>query len=706
MRKLFLIIALAIAAAATGAAQSSTPQRIVYRATLPATCSPATASLVRATVAPYGLFNCTATNTWTAVESGAGGAAGVSSFNLRTGAVSLQSSDVSTALGYSPLSPTGNGSGLTSVNAASISGQTLANLDARYTAAGAGGNMTGSGLTTNFLPKVSGTSTSLVNSTISQTSDGITLAQNSSVTGTFSTTGAVTLGNTLFVTSTARANNGFVVPYGIGYKSRNSGDTADVDLIKYDTGYVHIGNTGTDISLDNDVEVFGAISQEGGSFSTDGSISAPIGTVSATRLISTVATGTSPLTVASTTLVSNLNAERVGGQTLTNLDARYTAAGAGGNMTGSGLTTNFLPKVSGTSTSLVNSTISQTSDGITLAQNSSVTGTFSTTGAVTLGNTLFVTSTARANNGFVVPYGIGYKSRNSGDTADVDLIKYDTGYVHIGNIGADISLDNDVEVFGAISQEGGSFSTDGSISAPVGTVSATRLISTVATGTSPLQVTSTTLVSNLNAERVGGQTLTNLDSTYINASGDTMTGLLEIQAGNPTHGGLFLYNPVNNADTAGSIPAFTIYRTGKSGVSYSSMATITLGRFSQSSPGSNTQLDILLGAGATDVANVTALSLRADGAHTIFGTLGITGGATVGNDLSVTGEIFGTTITLTDADIGSVYSTYVRLFGGTRPACASSNRGTIHTLYGGAGVADVSSQCQKTAADTYAWVNF
>lgn len=56
------------------------------------------------------------------------------------------------------------------------------------------------------------------------------------------------------------------------------------------------------------------------------------------------------------------------------------------------------------------------------------------------------------------------------------------------------------------------------------TVQATRLISTIATGTAPLTVTSTTKVTNLNVDLLDG-----LDSTaFVLKSGDTMTGALTI----------------------------------------------------------------------------------------------------------------------------------------------------------------------------------
>lgn len=75
---------------------------------------------------------------------------------------------------------------------------------------------------------------------------------------------------------------------------------------------------------------------------------------------------------------------------------------------------------------------------------------------------------------------------------------------------------------------GGTLGVTGAITGS-STVQGTRLISTVATGTAPLTVASTTMVSNFNAEYVGGQNLTNLDARYVDASGDTMSGALTLE---------------------------------------------------------------------------------------------------------------------------------------------------------------------------------
>jgi hypothetical protein len=54
------------------------------------------------------------------------------------------------------------------------------------------------------------------------------------------------------------------------------------------------------------------------------------------------------------------------------------------------------------------------------------------------------------------------------------------------------------------------------------------ITSTVATGTAPITVASTTVASNLNADMVDGQHLADLDTRYVNATGDTMTGALVV----------------------------------------------------------------------------------------------------------------------------------------------------------------------------------
>jgi hypothetical protein len=68
---LSIIFLLCLTASVFG--QVSSPSRVVYRSALPATCTPATSPMVRLTVAPYSLNNCTATNTWGGVGGFTGG---------------------------------------------------------------------------------------------------------------------------------------------------------------------------------------------------------------------------------------------------------------------------------------------------------------------------------------------------------------------------------------------------------------------------------------------------------------------------------------------------------------------------------------------------------------------------------------------------------------------------------------------------------
>jgi hypothetical protein len=70
MKRLILLISVLLCAQ-LAQAQISSPARVVYRPSLPATCTPGTSPMVRLTLAPYSLNNCTATNTWSLITAGA-----------------------------------------------------------------------------------------------------------------------------------------------------------------------------------------------------------------------------------------------------------------------------------------------------------------------------------------------------------------------------------------------------------------------------------------------------------------------------------------------------------------------------------------------------------------------------------------------------------------------------------------------------------
>lgn len=72
--KLLCLVLLVSHLSVLAQAQISTPVRVRYLSTLPVTCSPETSAMVRLTNAPYTLYNCTATDTWTEVGAGAASA--------------------------------------------------------------------------------------------------------------------------------------------------------------------------------------------------------------------------------------------------------------------------------------------------------------------------------------------------------------------------------------------------------------------------------------------------------------------------------------------------------------------------------------------------------------------------------------------------------------------------------------------------------
>lgn len=111
---------------------------------------------------------------------------------------------------------------------------------------------------------------------------------------------------------------------------------------------------------------------------------------------------------------------------------------------------------------------------------------------------------------------------------------------------------------------------------PIGTVTGTRLISSIATGTAPLSITSTTLVSNLNSDLLDGQHgsyFENRDTTAVGFSGGTLT--LTRAAGNLTVGLDGRYLPLTGGALTGTISIDTSGSTG-------STSTVIIKRSGQS----------------------------------------------------------------------------------------------------------------------------
>jgi hypothetical protein len=281
-----------------------------------------------------------------------------------------------------------------------------------------------------------------------------------------------------------------------------------------------------------------------------------VGSVQGTQLISTIATGTAPLSVTSTTQVANLNAASAGNLT-------GGAAGSLPYQTGAGATsllaagTSSQVLVSGTTPAWTNTpTLTGTNfTGIPNAAltNSSVTITAGTGmsggGAVALGSSITLTNAgvisitgttnqvvASASTGAVtlsLPQSIATTSgptfatlglssagasliqTTSGDVTTTGAVYHrfndtngNAGYIGFGGTASTLNLYNYKNGPIVISTNGTTALTisAGGNATAVGTVQGTQLISTIATGTAPLSVTSTTQVANLNAASAGNLT--------------------------------------------------------------------------------------------------------------------------------------------------------------------------------------------------------
>lgn len=288
------------------------------------------------------------------------------------------------------------------------------------------------------------------------------------------------------------------------------------------------------------------------------------------RLTLSQADGTPPLIITSKSMVTNLNAEYVGGQTLAGLDGRYVDV-AGDTMTGT--------------LNLRAGTAAAGSAPIKFAASSAKMATPEANAFEWDGTYLYITTPggARKTIAYVDTIGTGTSA-----TSDKWTL---ARTVTFGNVSGDITgsftIDGSADVSNVVltiapnSVALGTDTTGNYIGAVTGTtnqITATatgtepttialslpqdihttatptfgRLTLSQADGTSPLIVTSQTMVTNLNAEFIAGQNLTALDTRFVNVTGDTMTGTLTsshtgVVAGTPADGTVFDFQTNNNA---------------------------------------------------------------------------------------------------------------------------------------------------------------
>jgi hypothetical protein len=304
--------------------------------------------------------------------------------------------------------------------------------------------------------------------------------------------------------------SGQTFPGGGGGSGTITGVTAGTDLTGGGTSgtvTLNLNTTATDARYSR----LAAANTFTGNQSVTGNVAAT-GTVSGSQLVSSVATGTAPLVVSSTTEVTNLNAGLLGGKAAAafpSLAAANTFTGnqsvtgnvaATGTVSGSQLVSSV---ASGTAPLVVTSTteVTNLNAGLlggkaatafpSLAANT-FTGNQSVTGNVTATGT--VTATGNVSGKQLVA---------SAATGTAPLIVSST--TEVTNLNAGLLGGKAATAFPSLAAANtftGNQSVTGNVAA-TGSVSGSQLVSSVATGTAPLIVSSTTAVPNLDASLLG-----------------------------------------------------------------------------------------------------------------------------------------------------------------------------------------------------------
>lgn len=299
--------------------------------------------------------------------------------------------------------------------------------------------------------------------------------------------------------------------------------------------------------------------------------------ISASKLISTVISGTSPLTVSSTTRVANLNVDRANLSDYVNVQRQttgvYYPTFVNGNATSNyqmGVSANLSFDISTSILTTKNITVTNTSNvdnlvasSNVITSNISVTSTANLIGSsVLLGANANVKLTGGVNGQYLQTDGLGNLSWTtvslsniSNGTSNVSVAS--SGNVTIGAAGASsiivvTSSGSNINGYANIT---GNITSAGNIDIS-GNVNASILTSNVSTGTSPLNITSTTRVSNLNVARsnVSDYTsVTNVNSgnIYIAFANNASTGNYALQSNtaiyaNVTNANLYANNFIGN----------------------------------------------------------------------------------------------------------------------------------------------------------------
>jgi hypothetical protein len=361
------------------------------------------------------------------------------------------------------------------------------------------------------------------------------------------------------------------------------------------------------------------------------------GNISIGKLTSSVATGTAPLTVTSTTRVANLNADRAN-ITDYSIVTRQTAGVYYPTLTGANATGNYALAVSpNISFDISNSLL--TTKNITINNNANVDNLVASSNITTSNLTV---STAVDLTGADILLGANAKVKLTGGSTgqylqtdgtgnlswanvSLSIVSNGTSNVNVassGNVVVGVSGNSGIlTVTGTGVNVAGYANISGNITSSgnltiTGNVNASALTSTIATGTSPLTVTSTTRVANLNATRANVSDYTSVTNTnsgcvYVAFANSSSSGNYALQSNtalyaNISSGNFYAANFIGNV--TGTV-------TG---------SATTAGTVTTAAQPNITSVGTLTGLTTTGVANFIGTSNVSLGA---IGNLKITGGS-------------------------------------------------------------------------------
>jgi hypothetical protein len=298
------------------------------------------------------------------------------------------------------------------------------------------------------------------------------------------------------------------------------------------------------ISSTTNVPNLNASSLSGATFAAPGAIggttpgSAAHTTISATgQITSTLASGTAPFVITSPTLVANLNVAAIGGVTITGVPTTgyvptaTSATTATWQSTGSGTAFSAITSATNTTAAMVvGSGASLTISGTgTINATTLGAATFAAPGPIGSGTastgafTTLSASGAVSGSGFSTylasPPAIGGTAPAAAAFTTLSVTGQITSTLAIGTAPFAVTSTTNVANLNASSLSGATFAAPGAIgggtagSGAFTTLSATgQITSTQITGTPPFSIASTTLVANLNVAAVGGITISGTPS--------------------------------------------------------------------------------------------------------------------------------------------------------------------------------------------------